>query len=248
MTATISTFNVCFQQANQPTLRQAQQWAAGDDNPAVGSLTFSMLAHSSIVVFVGDMNLNGNPTGSGTPDTVTISDSQGGTYTNLGYVTDSHDWDAMQTFVRTNVSSGSITVTCHWVTNQWHGLAVAEISGISASPTVTYWGNLNGDPALSTDTITTGTQALGTNPALVVALAYNATDISTSEGYPSAGTGFTSALTGWNWQGKEGTSSNNVAQLESKYFSNPGTIAATFTPRVPGPNAEWFLASAVAFQ
>lgn len=238
-----------------PSVRQAMQWAAGDDNPATSTLTFplSVLAGSSILVFVDDENFNGSPIGSGAPYPVTISDSQGfssatGGYTSLGYIPDQYDLDSTEAFLRTNITSGTPSVTCNWITNQWHGLIVCEIANVGPSPTVTLWSHLNQPPSTTTDSITTGTHALGTSPALLVSYGRNATDIAPSAGYPAAGTGFTQILTGINWNGKENTTSVDSATLESKYYSNPGTVAATFTPRSFGTNPETFLALAVAFQ
>lgn len=249
-----------------PALRQALMWALGDDNGATSTLTFdasssdanvtagiatksNVLAGSTVIVFVADENFNGSPAGSGAPFAVTISDSQGGTYTNLGYVTESADEDAMQVFARTNVAAGPLAVTCNWTTNQWHGLAVAEVSGVGASPTLTFIGAVTSNPTVgSADAISTGTHALGSSPALLVALGYNATDIAPSAGYPAPGTGFTNVMNGWNWNGKELTSSNNVATLEYRYLSNPGTTGATFTARTAGPNPENFPAITIAFQ
>lgn len=248
---------------------QALMWALGDDNGATVTLTMSAAADpadvtagiastrnvqagSTILVFITDEDFNGSPAGSGAPYSVSISDSQGGTtgngaYANLGYVADQFDLDSLQLFARTNVSAGALAVTTNWTTNQWHGVCVVEIANAGPTPTLTFFGNLNVNPS-GTDSITTGTHALGSAAALLMALAYNATDIAPSDGYPSAGSGFTSQLVGWDWFGKESTSSNNIAQLESQYLANPGTVAATFTPRTPGPNPEDFLAIAVAIK
>ncbi len=49
-------------------------------------------------------------------------------------------------------------------------------------------------------------------------------------GAPLAGTGFTPLLTGWNWQGKEGTTLSPSALLASAYYVTPGKVAVTFTP------------------
>jgi hypothetical protein len=232
-----------------PSVRQGGQYGAGDDNPAVGTVTLTgVLAGSSILVFVDDENFNGSPIGSGAPYPVTISDTQGGSYTSLGYVPDQYDLDSTEAFLRKNVASGSITVTCNWTTNQWHGLVVCEVANVGTSPTVTYWGLLSQPPSTTADLITTGTHNLGSSPALVVSYGRNATDIAPSAGYPAAGTGFTQILTGVNWNGKEGTTSVDSATLESRYYSNPGTVAATFTARSFGTNPETFLALAVAFQ
>lgn len=227
-------------------VRQAQQWAAGDDVPATSSLTFTVLAGSSMLVYVQDAYLI-SPSA---PVAPTISDTQSGSYTYLGYVTEAGYTDALHCFVRSNVASGSLTVTCNWNggSNQWHGFAVAEIAGVSASPTLTTVSSNVYNPS-GANAISSGNLSLGSSPALVVALCENYVNIGASaDGYPSAGTGFTSELTAWNWGGKEGTSYNNIAQLESRYYASPGTVAATFTPRTAGDQSDGFLTYAVAFQ
>lgn len=244
--------------SSAPFVRQAKQWALGDDNGATTSLTFSaasggqdVLAGSAILVFLDDENFNGSPMGTGTPFAFTISDSASGSYSNLGYMGDQYDLDATSALVRTNVAAGALTITANWTTNQWHGLVVAEIANVGASPTVTLFptsGGLNRGPSASVDAITSGAVNLGSSPALIVGYCRNATDIAPTDGYPAAGTGFSTILTGINWNGKEGTSLNDSGLLQSRYLSNPGTTAATWTMRSPGPNAETFMALAVAFQ
>lgn len=186
------------------------------------------------------------------PYATQVSDSVNGSYgTLLGYVSDNIDLDSISVFAFKNVAGGNTTVTADWlVSNQWQALMVCEIINVGINPTITLWGQLAPGPisATPTDLLSTGTQALGSAPALVVGLGSNETDTDPSQGYPAAGTGFTSIATGWNWLGREGTSMNNIAQLESRYYSNPGTVAATFTPRTPGPNPENFLTLGVAFQ
>lgn len=229
-----------------PSVRQAQQWAAGDDNPATATLTMTVLAGSSIVVFVTDTYFN-SPSA---PNLPTLSDTQSGVYTRQGYVTETGYTDAMTLLTRPNVAAGSLSVTCNWTggSNQWHGVMVAEVSGVSAAPTMTFGSSNVFNPAQTADTIASSNLVLGSSPALLVALCSNFVDTVPADGYALAGTGFTQALTGWNWGGKEGTTSNDSALLESRYYSSPGTVAAKFTPRSPGSQPDGFLTMAIAFQ
>lgn len=232
-----------------PFVAQALGWEAAQDNPGVGAVTLTVAAGSSLVVFVQDICLNGTPSGSGPPYSFTLTDSQGGSYTNHGYIGTAAQ-DAVTVLTRTNISSGSLTVTVTYTTNQWHGLAVAEVRNAGTSPTITLLGgneNVNPTPAAA-DAITTLTAALGSTPALLVALGFNVSAVTTSDAYPAAGTGFTSNLTCWNWGGVENSTFFPNAQLESKYLASPGTVGATFTARNPGPSTEAFVSIGVAFQ
>jgi tetrahydromethanopterin S-methyltransferase subunit H len=230
-------------------VRQALKFSLKDDIGATVTKTLlDVQAGSAIVVFQTDENFNGVPNGSGPPFAASIDDDQSvNDYTSGGYQSDPTAEDSLQLFWRKNPTPGDIAVTVNWTTNQWHGCVVCEIANVGTNPTITTWGNRDDNPAVSANTISC-TQALGTSPAFVVALAYNTVDQGSSAGYPAAGSGYTDLLQAWNWFGAEGTSSNEIATLQSKYYANPGSAVATWTPRTPGPNPEVFLSMAIAFQ
>lgn len=217
-------------------MRQALEWAAGDDNPAKGALTFKqpVLAGSTVLVFAADMNTHlaapGAPIGSGTPDPIVITDSGNGTYKLLLTVLDQPDWDDVQVFARTNLPAGSLTPQATWVTNQWHAMMIVEIANVDANPSIKVAGILNPSADETKDAAASGPLDLTASPALVVGLGVNFSDKTGDVGAPLAGTGFTALLKGWNWQGKEGTTLNPSALLAAAYFSNPGKVAVTFTP------------------
>ena len=79
------------------------------------------------------------------------------------------------------------------------------------------------------DAVSSGFLTLGSSHALVIGLGANLRDAAGDFGAPLPGTGFTALASCWNWKGKEGTSLNPSALLQSAYFTNPGTLAATFT-------------------
>lgn len=226
----------CAAGETTPCVRQALEWAAGDDNGKKGVLTFKqpVLASSTIVVFAADMNINRSspdaPIGSGTPDPITMTDSGNGTYKELLTVLDDRDWDDVKVFVRSNVPAGSLTVQAGWVTNQWHAMMIVEVANAAATPSIAVAGILNPAAAETTDAATSGPLDLKASPALVVGLGVNFTDKAGDEGAPFAGTGFDAVLKGWNWNGKEGTTTLPSALLESAYFANPGKVAVTVTP------------------
>ena len=226
----------CTAGAATPCVRQALEWAAGDDNGKKGVLTFKqpVLASSTVVAFAADMNINRSspdaPIGSGTPDPITMIDSGNGTYQELLTVLDDRDWDDVKVFARSNVPAGSLTVTAGWVTNQWHALMIVEVANVSATPSIAVAGILNPGAEETKDAASSGPLNLKASPALVVGLGVNFTDKKGDEGAPFAGTGFTAILQAWNWNGKEGTTTLPSALLESAYFPSPGKVAATFTP------------------
>jgi hypothetical protein len=229
-------------------VRQSVEWAAAGDNVGVTPLALApVLAGSRVLVFVQDVNFNGNPMGSGAPYAVSVADSQGGSYTNLGYVTTTA-YDAITVFVRNaGVTAGALTVTTTWGTNQWHGTSVHEIANVGASPTVTLLGgneSVNPDGA---DAVATQTAALGSSPALLVAVSEHVAGLPGTAKTPLVGTGFTSVLPVWNWNGAEGTSTDPSSIVESRYVANPGAIAATFTS-ASAPTLESFISIGVAFQ
>lgn len=214
-----------------PYVRQIKSWALGDDNPAVSDLTFTqnVLSGSSIVVMVDDENFNGDPIGSGTPYPVYVTDSSNLAYTEILSLDDAADWDAVQVFLRKNITDGPINVHTQWTTNQWHAVVAIEIANVGTNPVVNSVGFTNVGVPQTTDLVTSGTLSLGNSPALIVGFAANFRDVAGDVGAPYAGTGFTPLSTMWNWNGKEGTSLNDSALLESMYSTNPGTIAAKFT-------------------
>jgi hypothetical protein len=233
-----------------PCVRQAYEMALGDDNEAKHSLTFgkALLPGSTVLVFTVDMNLNGNPVGTGTPPPMAISDSDKGSYSELLTVLDTADWDAVKVFTRSNVPGGNLSVQAIWKTNQWHALMVVEVANVGGSPLIRTTGKTNYSAPQTKDAASSGTLSLGGSPALVVGLGVNFRDVKGDEGSPYAGTGFTGFMKGWNWNGKEGTSLNPTALLESAYFSKPGDVAATFTPSPSYQFNDHVMAVAVSFQ
>jgi len=226
----------CAVGATTPCVRQSLEWAAGDDNGKKGVLTFKqpVLAGSTVVAFAADMNINRSSPdagiGTGTPEPITMVDSGSGTYKELLTVLDPYDWDDTKVFVRSNVPAGNLTVTAGWVTNQWHALMIVEVANAPAAPSIAVAGLLNHGAEETKDAASSGPLSLKASPALVIGLGINFTDKAGDEGAPFAGTGFTALLKGWNWNGKEGTTTLPSALLESAYFANPGNVAVTVTP------------------
>jgi len=226
----------CTAGGTDPCVRQALEWALGDDNGKKGVLTFKqpLLAGSTVLVFAADMNINkatpDSPIGSGTPDPIIVTDSGNGTYKLLLTVLDDRDWDDVQVFARSNLPAGTLTETVTWETNQWHAMMIVEVANVAANPSFKVAGILNPGADETTDAATSGPLDLAATPTIVVGMGINFTDKKGDVGAPLAGTGFTAHLAGWNWQGKEGTTLNNSALLSSAYYTSPGKVAVTYTP------------------
>jgi hypothetical protein len=224
--------------------------AFGDDNPERHSLTFPqpMLPGSTVLVFVSDMNLNGNPTGTGTPPHIVITDSDNGNYVERLTVNDSVDWDDTKVFTRTNMPPGMLSVTAAWETNQWHAFMVVEIANVAAEPSIKAVGALNHSASQAPDAVSSGQVAVGDGPALVIGYGQNNYAALGGQSTPGAGTGFTPLASGANWQGKEGMSFNPASLLEAARFAAGGHVATTFTSGKPASLPENFVAIAVSIQ
>jgi len=160
-------------------------------------------------------------------DPMTADDDAGGVYSELGPpLVDTNEWANTHAFWRTNVNAAqSLTGHINFHQNlEWHGIIVAEIVGVRALGG--YVTNLQGhQSAPLTDKQTSGPMSAST-PSLLLGLGISA---GAQDGPPSAGTGFTSVGTAWNWGGAEGTANLPSVTLEYKLVQ-PGTVAATFTP------------------
>lgn len=219
-------------------LRQSEQFAAGDDNPANHSLSFEqpVQAGSTVLVFACDMNVNGTPYGTGEPYPIVVSDSDKGTYQELLTVKDHLDWDDVKVFVRTNLPASNPAVQTVWKTNQWHAFMIVEVANLPPSPTIVVAGKLNIATNQTKDAVTSGLLSVGGMPALVLGFGANFRAPLGAVGAPYPGTGFQEVLKGLNWNGKEGSTLTPNALLEVAHFEQPGNVAATFTasPTVNG--------------
>lgn len=233
-----------------PCVRQFEEWAAGDDNPEKRSLTFKqpVLAGSTVLAYASDMNITGMPIGSGTPPAIALSDSQNGTYKELLSVNDQPDYYDIKLFSRSNVGAGSFTAQAVWQTNQWHAFMIVEVANVKANATVQSIGALSIGVAKTKDAVSSGVLNLGDSPALVVGLGINVGDALGDVGAPLSGTGFAPIATVWNWNGKEGTTSNQFAILQSAYSAHPGSLAVTVTPTASNSVSENVIVIAAGLQ
>jgi hypothetical protein len=149
---------------------------------------------------------------------------------NVTNVTVSSNTATTLTFPSTSASaSGNVYAVGDYVKfttsafDDYPGGVIAEVAGV-----VTTGGLAGHNAAIATvsgtNSATSGTAALGSSPVMVLGFSFN-DSTGTSPYEPAAGTGFTSAGTGWQWN-----LSGPTIRMEYENVANPGTKAATFTP------------------
>jgi hypothetical protein len=230
-----------------PVISRIRQWAVFDTNPTHGgantwdtSFSQDTLAGSTILVLGGISDFNVH-------HTLTCTDSQGNTYSQLDFERDTGNY-TYTNFILQNAPSiphtATITVSSDSGSgfDDYTGAWIAEVENVKAASLIGHSANMATATSTSTDSFSSGNIAGGTAPALMVAWCSNTTvqdgdAMSTPTPFvPTVGTGFTQE--GTSWQFDLGAP---AVVLASKHFSNPGTVAATFTP----PRLNKFAAFAV---
>lgn len=152
--------------------------------------------------------------------TSTVADNVNGSYTQLESILDAAGGELVRTFKFDNSAGGAITVT-HTITagNAFAGLWIFEV--IQTSGLVGHTGQLQSNPvSTAADAITSGSVTPSAGPGLLIGLS---TDISGAT-TPVLGTNFTAGAAGWNFG-----SGTNAGLTESKRYTSPASLAATFT-------------------
>jgi hypothetical protein len=179
--------------------------------------------------------------------TITVTDSQGNTFTELDQVNDQFGQQTVAQFYAPHIvgDSGSPdTITVSWGNDDYKGVVITEIGGATANPLVGHSSNDQLKPPATTDAISAGSIAVPATdtPALVLAITMNtsggASDTGGSGyGAPSPGTGFTQVLQCWDY-------GSNLATLESATVSGT-SVDATFTPEANDNVDAWATVAAV---
>lgn len=181
------------------------------------SVTITVGQGSTIYVLVTN---DQNP---GTP-TITVSD--GTSYTAIGSAVIDPGNQEIKAFYRPNVTAGTYTVTATYSISNLdaRGIVAIEAAGVIAAPLGANGpGNFQSTPTTTTDAVTSGTVQTNSSSGVLIALSLLT---GAAGAAPVAGTGFTSAGTGWNV-----ASAGNQARVESKHVSS-GNVQATFTASV----------------
>jgi hypothetical protein len=205
----------------------------------------SVLAGSTILVIQQEALL-------APPDGMSVDDSANVTYSLLDTFND--QGGATKTFIRSNVSAGTLSVHAYFPEDQWQTILAIEIANVSATPVVGHGCATTAVPGGS-QPVTDGigspaisvTAATASGPALLVAFGVNEADYVGGQGAPVAGTAFTTVGTMFNWQGVEVTTYVDSSILESRLVKQPGQVSGTFTTKGSGYD-EFFMSCATVLR
>lgn len=186
------------------------------------SFPSNLLAGSTILIFATQSN------GAGIGGTISWSDSYGSSYALLQQVDDDQtpDWQSTYLYAAYNVPGGACTLNATFAVLIWQGIVAIEVAGVLAAPLVTSNKSQQNGVGTGANLITVAGLAGGSSPAIIIGGVSTGSD---ANGAPNHGTGFTEYLKDWNWGGAEGTPNLPSFELESKFSSNPGTTAVTWT-------------------
>jgi hypothetical protein len=179
--------------------------------------------------------------------TITVTDSQGNTFTELNQVNDQFGQQTVAQFYAPHIvgDAGSRdTVTVSWGNDDYKGVVITEIGGATANPLVGHSSNDQVTPPATANAISAGTITVpaADTPALVLAISMNtsggASDTGGSGyGAPTAGTGFTPVLQCWDY-------GVNLATLETATVTGT-SVDVTFTPPANDDLDAWATVAAV---
>jgi hypothetical protein len=227
-TSSALTFSINSTQTTGPTLVQynTQQTINNNgENQAVVSFNSPTTAGNLIWVAVTVSDYDG-------AHTITITDTQGNTYTELDQVNDQYGQQTVAQFYAPHIVGDSgtpDTITVSWGNDDYKGVVITEIGGATSTPLVGHSSNDQLKPPATTDSITAGSISIpaADTPALVLAITMNTSGGSSDTGgsgygAPSPGTGFTQVLQCWDY-------GLNLATLESATVTTT-SVDASFTP------------------
>lgn len=168
---------------------------------------------------------------------ITVTDSQGNTYTALNQANDgSPGAQSVAQFFASNIKGGADTVTVNWTDDNYKGVLAVELAGVTTASHVGNSMNIqDGGIASGSNNVKTGAISVpaGSTSALLITLTMDTngggSDIGGSGfcAIPS-GSGFTQVVQLWNWS-PTGQSACNLATFETEVISAAGTASGTFT-------------------
>jgi hypothetical protein len=169
--------------------------------------------------------------------TITVTDSQGNSYTELNQANDkSPGAQSVAQFYAANIKGGADTVTVNWTGDNYKGVLAVEISGVTSASDV---GNsvTTQDGGISSGSNNVKAAGISvpaaSTSALLVALTMDTNGGGSDTGgsgfcaIPS-GSGFTQVAQLWNWS-PTGQSACNLATFETMVVTAASTASGTFT-------------------
>lgn len=178
---------------------------------------------------------------------ISISDTQGNTYTQLDQQNDGQPGSqSLAHFYAANIvgdTSTPDTITVAWGNDDYKGILITEISGVTTTPLVGHASTIQDGLAAGTNNVTSGPIAVtaAQAPALLLAVSMNTSGGASDTGGsgaagPAAGSGMTPVATFWDYGQNLGTfvtATVTGAESVSAVFNAPDTdsyvtVAAVF--------------------
>jgi hypothetical protein len=180
--------------------------------------------------------------------TISISDTQGNTYTQLDQQNDAKPGSqSVAHFYAANIVGDTSTpdsITVNWGNDNYKGVLITEISGVTATPRVGHASNIQDGLAAGTNNVTSGPIAVGAGqtPALLLAVSVNTSGGASDTGGsgasgPAAGSGMTSVATFWDWGA-------NLATFATAPVTSAESVSAVFN----APDTDSYVTVAAVFQ
>lgn len=172
-----------------------------------------------------------------------FTDDRGNTYVPTGDTESDPDGRvnaAQGTAYAANIAAGTSEITATWAPfGDYRSVIVAEITGVSAQGFLASASNIQRSSSAGTDNLTSGPFNVAVQPALIVAVSSNESQLSGPPFAPLAGTGFTTVGTATNYGG-----SNDFTRLVMRPITTTGIQAAMFS----APGADEYLTFAIVFR
>jgi len=179
--------------------------------------------------------------------TISITDTQGNTYTRLDQQNDgSPGSQSVAQFYAANIigdAAAPDTITVNWGYDDYKGILITEVAGVTTTPLVGHASRIQDGLAAGSDNVTSGpiTVASGQTPALLVAVSMNTSGGSSDtggSGYPgpAAGSGMTPVATFWDW-------GQNLATFVTATVTDAESISSVFN----APDTDSFVTVAAVF-
>lgn len=177
-----------------------------------------------------------------TENFATFTDDRGNTYVPTGDTESDPDGrvnSAQGTAYAANIAAGTSEITATWAPfGDYRSVIIAEITGVSAQGFLASASNIQRTTGAGVDNLTSGPFNVSVQPALIVAVSSNESQVNVPPFLPSAGTGFTTVGTATNYGEPQ-----NYVRLVMRPVTTTGSQAATYS----ATGADEYMVFAIAF-
>ena len=193
------------------------------------ALALDTLPGSTLVIWGGCSASQGfapqaaQNSGNGSP--AVTGDATNGIYTQADNVVDATGSSIVATFVKQNaaaVTAGTLFTLNYSGSCDYNSMYVMEITGVDTASLLGHNGLVTSVGGAGTDTVSSGTAALGTGNVFMVAGCYG----SNAGTLADVGSASTSYDVTWNFSAV----GHPLFRIETQRISNPGTLASFFSP------------------